>query len=547
LPNHNPDVEKSGSFSVWNDDTMFKESALGNEKRDLIFLVPFALALRMLLYKWTYVIAIDGTGFYLIPAQYFASGRWMNGLAIGYHPLYPMLVAFFSKVIGDFQLSGQMVSVLFGTLTVIPIYYLARGAFSGWTAFISSLFLAILPRHVALSADFLSDPTYTFFFISAVWLGWEALRRDDWKTIFCAGLATGLAYLTRAEGIGVLLVLGPWLLFRGVRSPSWDYRRNGFACFMLLFSFLLVASPYILYLRSYTGTWTISRKPAVDRVVVLIKSKLFFQKPKVAKATEEFDDIVQRLREEKEVPTRGLSKWLIGLGSFCKFFVETFHPLLFLLFIMGLIRRKAPPHWGEREAFLLVVVCLYALVLYWLSILSYITHRYFVFFVALCLIWSGRGLRELHHWLLQRVPSGRLGKINITATRGIVLLTAMTVVIILPMSIHPQRAGKQGEKEAGLWIKKHSISSPTVYTDMVRVNYYAGGTLVFLKDERILYDEIIKRARTTEADFLVIRGEKIESLCPGFFKSRRPEDLEEVFRSNKGGRETIIVYRIQRQ
>ena len=282
-------------------DSVHREKVLGNEKRNLIFLLVFALALRILLYKWTYLIAIDGTGFYLKPAQYFASGQWMDGLAIGYHPLYPMLVAAFSKVLGDFELSGQMVSILFGTLTVVPVYYLARGTFGRWTALASSLFLAILPRHVALSADFLSDPTYTFFFISAVWLGWEALRRDDWKIVFLAGLATGLAYLTRAEGIGILPILGPWLLLRRMHFHSRDYRRNGYACFILLFSFLLAASPYIIYLRYYTGTWTISRKPAVDRVVVLIKTKLFFQKPKVAKATEEFDDIVQRLAEKGKV------------------------------------------------------------------------------------------------------------------------------------------------------------------------------------------------------------------------------------------------------
>jgi len=278
-----------------------------------------------------------------------------------------------------------------------------------------------------------------------------------------------------------------------------------------------------------------------------IKSKLFFQKPQVAKATEQFDDIIQQLREEKRVPARGLSRWLYGLGSFLKVFAQTCHPLLFLLFIMGLARRKAPPRWAETEGFLLSIVCLYALVLYWLSILSYITRRYFVFFVALCLIWSGRGLRELHQWLLQRVSPEKLAKIHITGTRGMAILTVMTVAIILPMSIHPQRAEKQGEKEAGLWIKNHSISSPSVYTDMVRINYYAGGTLVFLKDERILYNEIMETARGEGANFLVISEEGIESICPGFFKSRRPEDLEEVFRTNKGGRKTIIVYRVQRR
>jgi 4-amino-4-deoxy-L-arabinose transferase-like glycosyltransferase len=528
------------------DNSVYDEPILGDERRDLIFLFGFALALRLLLYKWTYLIAIDGTGFYLKPAQYFASGQWMDGLGVGYHPLYPILVASFSKVVGDFELSGQMVSILFGTLAVIPIYYLTRGSFGGWTAFISSLFLAILPRHVALSADFLSDPTYTFFLMSAVWLGWTALTGDDRRILFLAGLATGLAYLTRAEGIGVLLILGPWLLFRGMHFHSWDYRRNGYACFVLLFSFLLVASPYILYLRYSTGTWTISRKPAVDRAVVLIKRKLFFQKPKVAKATEQFDEIIQRLGEKEKTRGMGVSRWLRGLSSFFKFFVETCHPLLFLLFVLGLVRRKAVPRWAEGEGFLLSVVCLYALVLYCLSSLSYITHRYFVSFAAICLIWSGRGLLELHHWLQQRAFWGKWGKIHITATKGMVFLTVMAVVIVLPTTIHPQRAGKQGRKEAGLWIKNHSISKPLIYTDMVRVNYYAGGRMILLRQEKISYPKIVERARREGADFLVISGKRIESICPGFFKLRRTEDLEEVFRTDRGGKETVIVYRVQK-
>ena len=519
----------------------YEESIFGNEKRNLILLLGLCLALRILLYKWTYLIAVDWTGFYLKPAQSFASGRWMDGLAVGFHPLYPILVASFSKVLGDFELSGQMVSILFGTLTVIPIYYLARGAFGPWAAFVSSLFLAILPRHVALSADFLSDPTYTFFFISAVWLGWEALRRGDGKITFLAGLATGLAYLTRAEGIGVLLILGLWLLFRGMRVHRWDYRSTGHALFILLFSFLLVASPYILYLRHYTGTWTISRKPAVDRVVVLIKRRLFFQEPKVAKATEEFDHIIQRLREKGRTPTRGLSRWLGGLGSFSKLLVTTCHPLIFLFFIIGLVRRKVVPRWAEREGFLLSTLSLYALVLYWLSSLSYISHRYFLSLVALCLIWGGRGLLELHRWLQGRAF---WEKIRIRATMGMVLLTAMTAVIILPTTIHPQRAEKQGRKEAGLWIRNHSTSIPSIYTHMARVNYYAGGRIILLREDKTPYPEIVERASREGADFLVISSQKIESICPEFFGELRPEELEEVFRTDSGGWETIIVYRV---
>ena len=66
-------------------DSVHRESVFGSEKWNLILLLGIALALRILLYRWTYLIAIDGTGFYLKPAHYFALGRWMDGLAIGYH------------------------------------------------------------------------------------------------------------------------------------------------------------------------------------------------------------------------------------------------------------------------------------------------------------------------------------------------------------------------------------------------------------------------------------------------------------------------------
>ncbi len=526
------------------DKPMSREPFLGREKRELVFLLGFALVLRILLYKWTYLIAIDGTGFYLKPAQDFASGQWMNGLAIGYHPLYPMLVAAFSKGLGDFELSGQMVSILFGTLTVIPIYCLARGTFGAWAAFVSSFFLAILPRHVALSADFLSDPTYTFFFISAVWLGWEALRGDDWKSISLTGLATGLAYLCRPEGIGIVLILVPWLLFRRMDFHIWNFRRNGCAVLILLFSFLLVASPYIIYLRHYTGRWTISRKPVVDRVVLLITSKLFLQKPKVPKIMKKFDALIERLREKEKTPLTGASRWVGGLGSFSKLFVETCHPLIFLLFIIGLVRRRVVPHWGENEGFLLSILCLYALVLYGLSSLAYISHRYFLSLVALCLVWSGKGLLELHRWLQGRTF---WAKIRVRAATGMVLLTAMTAVIILPTTIHPQRAAKQGRKEAGLWIRNNSVSNPSVYTHMVRVNYYAGGRMILLGGEEIPYHEIVERARREGADFVAVSDQRIESICPGFFGALRPEELEEVFRTDRGGWETVIVYRVLRR
>jgi len=103
---------------------------------------------------------------------------------------------------------------------------------------------------------------------------------------------------------------------------------------------------------------------------------------------------------------------------------------------------------------------------------------------------------------------------------------------------------KRGRKEAGLWIKNNNTSSPSIFTDMVRVNYYVGGRMIFMREKGVLYGEIMERARREGADYLVISDQRIESICPGLFASRRPEDLQEVFTTDRGGKETIIVYRV---
>lgn len=519
---------------------MGKETLLGNEKRDLIFLLCLALGIRLLVYKLTYLISLDGTGFYLPAAQYFASGLWMEGLETGYHPMYPLLVALFSKALGNFQLSGQMVSILFGGLSVIPVYYLAKGMFHRGAGFLSALFLAILPHHAAFSADFLSDATYTFFFISAIWLGWNALKMEDWKIFFLAGVVTALAYLTRAEGIGVLLVLSLWIPFRKSNFPHW---RKGIALLVLLVSFLLIASPYILYLRYYTGTWNISRKPAVNKVVVLTKEKLLLQQAD-DKAVKKFDGFFREVRRRENLGP-GFSRWLKSVGTFFKFFVKTLHPIFFLLFIVGVLRRKTVS-FPTGERFLFANLLLYAAILYWLASIPYISHRYFTPFVVLCLVWSGEGLAEVQRWLGERISAKRWEKFRFITAKGFVALTVAVAFIILPVTIQPQREGRLGRKEAGLWIKKNSIPSPLIYTDMFRVNYYAEGRLIFLKEENIQYREIIETAIREKADFLVISDRNIKVICPAFFDSLKQEDLTEVFRTDEGGKETIIVYQVQR-
>ena len=153
---------------------------------------------------------------------------------------------------------------------------------------------------------------------------------------------------------------------------------------------------------------------------------------------------------------------------------------------------------------------------------------------------------EIHLWLREKISSKRWEKVRFLESRGLLCLTLITVIAILPSTIHPSRKGKIVRKEAGLWIKNNSTSNPPIYTDMVQVNHYAGGQWIPLKEVGLSYDELVSRAEKKGADFLVLSEEHIERICPRFFEMQRPEDLKEVFRVSRD-KETIIVYHLRKR
>jgi hypothetical protein len=136
--------------------------------------------------------------------------------------------------------------------------------------------------------------------------------------------------------------------------------------------------------------------------------------------------------------------------------------------------------------------------------------------VIICLPWSGRGLTEAQLWLKEKLSVKRWEKFRFLESRGLLCLTLVAVLAVLPFTIRPKRELKIGRKEAGFWIKNNTTSKPLIYTHLGQVNYYAGGNLILLERKAISYDELIRRAEKEGADFLVISDNSIEDICPKF-------------------------------
>src|SRR5499427_9108933 len=122
-----------------------------------------ALAIRVLVAGSMPVIQPDGVVYLAVAKQFRATGSPFDPL---FHPLYPMCIALAQPLIGDWEMSGRLVSAFFGALVILPAFALAREIVGRQAALLAAVFTAMHPRLVQNSASVLCEAAYTFLLVS---------------------------------------------------------------------------------------------------------------------------------------------------------------------------------------------------------------------------------------------------------------------------------------------------------------------------------------------------------------------------------------------
>jgi 4-amino-4-deoxy-L-arabinose transferase-like glycosyltransferase len=513
----------------------------------VVFLLGLAFGVRLYMVFHTYVITNDGV-LYILVAKLISQEKLGGALNNYFLNLYPFIIAVFQKVFSDWEFSAQMVSAVFGALTVIPLYCLIKSFFNRDVALISSVLFVFHPYLVRFSAEVVRGPTFWFFCMMAVWVGWEAISRKKAWLFFVTSLLGAVSLLLRTEGIFIVPLVTAWILLKDWKTFKSTYKKRIIFSLVFLFTVPILFSPAILYLKGKTGHWHWTK---TEKLLILATADIGmkaikddFQKLELRP----WDDVGQEsleflsLREFLSLAIKNRIGVII-LEMIGKF-IKAMHPLLFILLLFGaIVRKHIQYHKEELFLFSAVILLLLIILRYTTVVFPYIATRFMMAPVILCLAWAGVGIVEMEHRIRNTSLIPHLTRAKFIGFRYLQwALVVLIVFVLLPKALASQRAEKIPMKEAGIWIKEHGPKNPVIIGQkhlVWRVAFYANGTSIEMPSDH----DLLKYAKEKRVNFLVVNEKKIDNSHLGLNRSFNPDYFkEEVEIGNPSGSYLIKIY-----
>lgn len=468
-----------------------------------LLLVPLGLALvlRLPLLIWPEVIYNDSV-IYVKAAKGILEGRWSETIV---PPLYPALIAAAKYITGDFELAGILVSMVFGSLLVIPIFYLGKELYNARVGMVAALLATVQPYLFKYSGSVLTESTYYFLVAVIVLAAHKSYTTEKlaWSGIF--GALTAAGYLVRPEAIGFSAVFAGWVLFSvptGLKRPM---ARRIMIVFMAGLCFLAFSSPYLIALRNELGRWELSKKLSIS---IESKEKEPVEAvPPEKMATLRYFSISSAVRQ----PIATAKAALIGFFICLYKFQQSLTPLLFLLAVWGFARTRR-----RRQHFFVLsfILFIFTVVLPFFKISA----RYTSHMIPVALPWAAYGFVTIVDSF--RLPS-RTGWFS-GKTVGTVLAVIM-VFLLAQGVVQNSRDHRMQQKEAGLWMKQNLPKGGKLMSHSVQEAFYAEMELVRY-DEKYDFEQVVDEARSKSTRYIVI-DQNMEKRSPDFLEQAKRQGL----------------------
>ncbi len=230
----------------------------------LMLVIALAFVLRTARYAIEHRLDKDSVG-YIYMAEKLAHGKINDAIYMNPRmpPLYVSLLA-----LGEYsgigaEMAGVMVSLLAGTLILIPVFLVSKKIFGDKIGLASAFLVATHPFLIRLSTEVMRDSLFLFLVFSAIAF---AVYAADCPGVsrkwYFSGAFAGLAAMTRSEGSFFLAAIFIWVLLetavqlRTVRL-SVLIKKGAGLLICVLAGFLLMTVPVERCLSDTPSRWSI--------------------------------------------------------------------------------------------------------------------------------------------------------------------------------------------------------------------------------------------------------------------------------------------------
>jgi len=477
------------------------------DRRNLIILLAIGIALMLYAFCGLFMISIDGAFQYIPVAKLFYQGDYRQALLQPQLPLYPFLISLLSHITGDFELAGQLISIIFSLAALLPIYLIGKSLFGPKAAFWTTILYLVNPLMVHCSVDVLKEGLLIFLFFSSLYGSLRFLQEGKIQWLIFTVVFAAAGALVSVIALVVLVVLGVWLgyrVFRGILKQKALLHRYLWVVIAVVGIILIAIIPGLLGWEFW-----ITKKPY--KLIQSIFYRWFvYDWPGLSQIGESSLSIVGR-------------------------FLAKAYPVPSLLALFGIGWRVKVKEFSAAEKYLALMMGVLIVILF---PNLYASGRYHLPAIFLLYLWAGFGFVKIRELIDRRF------------TRYTRLATIILVMIllgnVLPNALKPQRLDKLGHKEAGLWLREQTLTPPLILTDDPRVAYYAGGTYLLIPPQA-RPEEIVEQGEREKADYLVLEG-KGTVISDAFAPFEKKGELELVLRHPYGWKgRTVYVYTMKKK
>lgn len=424
----------------------------------LLCIIIVALLARLWIWEKSPVINPDGALYVWQTQNFLLNG--FEGILNSTYPLisaYPAFIAFSSLFFNDIEFSAKFLSVVIGTLTIIPVFLLAyiSGGFA--VANIISLFFAILPVVAGSNGLIIRDIPCWFFLSWGMYFNIKYFTsRINPVNLIMTSTCYSIAFLFRPEVIVFILVT---FIFIVLTNKKHSIRP------LLFYSIPILSAVFVGSILAVIHNVSVHQIFSINRIISAILS-----------VTDRYPTIYNELKIVSQTVPSGVVKrllkevanflWLIIPSILIKNFASTlvYVPLVFIaLGVLSSLKNRSL----VTTYSLILSICVFIIIGFNYMLTGIADGRFFIqLLIAILPVFSG-GIISVSNYL----KKSKIGE------KKVYLVLCLTILFLPATSIiRFSEEDKLVFKEIGQFIQKSSGNEkPRIIgfsTETVTVSYF---------------------------------------------------------------------------